>query len=220
MKIIIAGAGLVGTHLAKLFARERHDIVVLDKNTDNLNALMANYDLMCKVMSPTSIRGLKEVGVSHCDLFIGVNPDENLNINCCMVAHSLGAKRTVARVDNIEYLDKSYNDFFKSIGIDSVFIPELVAAKEIASSLRRCWARMWWEPEGGNLVLVGVKVRNSCKILNTALKDLPNQDPSYHIVAIKRGTDTIIPHGMDVVKPYDLVYFMTYKEHLDYIRQL
>ena len=113
MKIIIAGAGRVGTHLAKLFARENHNIIVLDENPDKLSALQVNYDLMVKIMHPTSIAGLKEIGISHSDLFIGVTPDEDLNINCCMIAGKLGAKRTVSRVNSLEYLSKDSQDFFK-----------------------------------------------------------------------------------------------------------
>ncbi|MCH5178197.1 MAG: Trk system potassium transporter TrkA [Prevotellaceae bacterium] len=222
MKIIIAGAGRVGTHLAKLFARENHNIIVLDENPDKLDALQLNYDLMAKVMSPTSIVGLKEIGVNHCDLFIGVTPDENLNINCCMMAGKLGARRTVARVDSVEYLSKQPQEFFKEMGISGMFIPEMVAAKEIVSSVERSWARMWWEPDGGdgNLALIGVKVRESCKILHTPLKDLPNQNNAYHVVAIKRGSETIIPHGDDIIYPYDLVFFMADKRNQDFIRSI
>lgn len=220
MNIIIAGAGRVGTHLAKLFARENHDIIVIDNNPERLNMLRANYDLMVKVMSPSSYTGLKEIGAGHSDLFIGVTPDENLNINCCMMASSLGALRTVARVDNPEYLDKASQEYFHQMGVNSMFIPEMVAAKEIVASVGRSWARMWWEPEGGDLALIGVKVRESCQILNTPLKDLPTKDPAYHIVAIKRGDDTLIPHGQDVILPYDQVYFMTRKKNQDYIRQI
>ena len=220
MKIIIAGAGRVGTHLAKLFARENHNIIVLDQIPERLNALSVNYDLMVKVMSPTSIAGLKEIGVNHCDLFIGVTPDKNLNLNCCMMAGRLGAKQTVARVDSVEYLSKESQDYFHEMGISSMFIPEMVAAKEIVSSVERSWARMWWEPDGGDLALIGVKVRRNCQILNIPLKDLPNQNPAYHIVAIKRGSETLIPHGTDTVKPYDIVYFMTDKKNQDYIRNI
>ncbi|MBP5360743.1 MAG: Trk system potassium transporter TrkA [Bacteroidaceae bacterium] len=222
MKIIIAGAGRVGTHLAKLFARENHDIIVLDENAEKLNALQVNYDLMVKVMSPASITGLKEIGVSHSDLFVGVTPDEDLNINCCMMAGRLGAKRTVARVNSVEHLGKDSQEYFKEMGISSMFIPEMVAAKEIASSVERSWARMWWEPDGtgGNLALIGVKVRQNCKILNVPLKALPNQDAAYHVVAIKRGADTLIPHGDDIIRPYDLVYFMTDKRNQDFIRTI
>ena len=220
MKIIIAGAGRVGTHLAQLFAREKHNIVVVSNNAEQLNAITSSYDLMGKKMLPTSITGLKEVGTGHCDLFIGVTPDENLNINCCMIASKLGAKRTVARVDNIEFLDKQSEEYFKSMGVDLLFIPEMVAAKEIVASVKRSWTRLWWEPEGGNLALIGVKVRHDCSILNIPLKDLPNQNPAYHIVAIKRNDETIIPHGMDTLKPMDLVYFMTDKENQHHIQQI
>ena len=166
MKIIIAGAGRVGTHLAQLFAREKHNIVVVSNNAEQLNAITSRYDLMGKKMLPTSITGLKEIGTGHCDLFIGVTPDENLNINCCMIASKLGAKRTVARVDNIEFLDKQSEEYFKSMGVDLLFIPEMVAAKEIVASVKRSWTRLWWEPEGGNLALIGGKVRHDCCILN------------------------------------------------------
>ena len=222
MKIIIAGAGRVGTHLAKLFARENHNIIVLDENPEKLNMLQVNYDLMVKVMSPTSIAGLKEIGVAHCDLFIGVTPDEDLNINCCMMAGRLGAKRTVARVDSVEYLGKESQEYFSEMGISSMFIPEMVAAKEIATSVERSWARMWWEPDGGdgNLALIGVKVRQDCKILNVPLKNLNQKEAAYHIVAIKRGSETLIPHGDDTVKPYDLVYFMTDKRNQDFSRNI
>ncbi|MBO4729859.1 MAG: Trk system potassium transporter TrkA [Bacteroidaceae bacterium] len=222
MKIIIAGAGRVGTHLAKLFARENHNIIVLDENPEKLNALQVNYDLMVRTMHPTSIAGLKDIGINHSDLFIGVTPDEDLNINCCMIAGKLGAKRTVARVNSVEYLSKDSQDFFKEMGISSMFIPEMVAAKEIVSSVERSWARMWWEPDGtgGNLALMGVKVRQNCKILNVPLKALPNQAAAYHVVAIKRGSDTLIPHGDDIIKPFDLVYFMADKRNQDFIRTI
>lgn len=222
MKIIIAGAGRVGTHLAKLFARENHNIIVLDENPDKLNALQQNYDLMVKVMSPTSIAGLKEIGVSHCDLFIGVTPDEDLNINCCMMAGKLGARRTVARVDSVEYLGKQSQEYFKEMGISGMFIPEMVAAKEIVSSVERSWARMWWEPDNGegNLALIGVKVRQNCKILNTPLKSLPKQNGVYHVVAIKRGSETIIPHGDDIIRPYDLIFFMADKRNQNFVRSI
>ncbi len=220
MKIIIAGAGRVGTHLAKLFAREKHNIAVIDSDADRLTVLTSNYDLMGVTMSPTSIKRLREIGVDGCDLFIGVTPDENLNINSCMIASKLGAKRTVARIDSLEFQDKQSEEYFKSIGINSMFIPEMVAAKEIVASVKRSWTRMWWEPDGGDLALIGVKIRQGCSILNIPLKDLPTRQPPYHIVAIKREGETIIPHGMDCLKPLDLAYFMTDKKNQSYIQHI
>ena len=112
MKIIIAGAGAVGTHLAKMLADERHDIVLMDANEERLANLESNFDLMTIVALPTSINSLKDVDVAHADLFIAVTPEESTNITSCILAHSLGAKKTVARIDNYEYLQPKNKDFF------------------------------------------------------------------------------------------------------------
>ena len=110
MKIIIAGAGAVGTHLAQLLSKDDHDIVVIDESQDKTDALSesGNYDLMTINLPPTSIAAMKEAGVQHAQLFIAVTPDESRNLNCCMLAHTLGAKKTVARVDNAEYVQQQY----------------------------------------------------------------------------------------------------------------
>ena len=80
MKIIIAGAGAVGTHLAKLLSREKQDIILMDENEERLNAFGSNFDLMAFNDSPTSVSGLKEAGVEDADLFIAVTPDESRNV--------------------------------------------------------------------------------------------------------------------------------------------
>ena len=100
MKIIIAGAGNVGTHLAKLLSREKQDIILMDDDEEKLTALSSNFDLLTVTASPSSISGLKEVGVKEADLFIAVTPDESRNMTACMLATNLGAKKTVARIDN------------------------------------------------------------------------------------------------------------------------
>ena len=104
MKIIIAGAGAVGTHLAKLLAGEDQDIILIDENQERLGKMSSNLDMMTVNYSPTSINGLKEAGVAGADLFIAVTPDESRNMTACMLANNLGAKKTVARIDNYEYL--------------------------------------------------------------------------------------------------------------------
>ena len=104
MKIIIAGAGAVGTHLAKLLSDEKQDIILMDENEEKLSKLDSNFDLMTVNASPTSISGLKNAGVAGADLFIGVMPEESRNMTACMLATNMGAKKTVARIDNYEYL--------------------------------------------------------------------------------------------------------------------
>ena len=220
MKIIIAGAGAVGTHLAKLLSRERHNITILDAQAEKFDDLVANYDLLGHAVDPTSIDGLRTAGADKADLVIGVTPNEAANLTCCMLASKMGAKKTVARVDTDEYIRPENQEFFKSVGIGSVIMPEWIAAKEIALSVQRSWIRQWWEVENGALVLMGIKVRNNSSILNTPLKDLCGPDDPYHIVAIKRGNETIIPHGNDMVQCYDLVYFMTTKKYIPYIREI
>ena len=120
MKIIIAGAGAVGTHLAKLLSRERQDIILMDDDEDRLNTLGNNFDLMTVGASPTSIYGLKEADAKDADLFIAVTPDESRNVTACMLASNMGARKTVARIDNYEYLLPKNEEFFRGLGVQSL----------------------------------------------------------------------------------------------------
>ena len=220
MKIIIAGAGNVGTHLAKLLSRERQDIILMDDDEEKLSTLSNNFDLMTVTASPSSISGLKEVGVKEADLFIAVTPDESRNMTACMLAHNLGALKTVARIDNYEYLLPKNKEFFQKLGVDSLIYPEMLAAKEIVSSMRMSWVRQWWEFCGGALILIGAKMREKADILDIPLHQLGNPNIPYHVVAIKRGTDTIIPRGDDTIKLNDIVYFTTTRKYIPYIRKI
>ena len=119
MKIISAGAGAVGTHLAKLLAKEEQDIVLMDSDADKLDELQS-YNLMTITGSPNSLRDLKESGVKDCDLFIAVTPSESHNITACMLAANLGAAKTLARIDNYEYLQPENKEFVKKLGVDEL----------------------------------------------------------------------------------------------------
>lgn len=220
MKIIIAGAGAVGTHLAKLLSRERQDIILMDDDEDRLSSMGTNFDLMAVTGSPTSIGALKDVGVEKAELFVAVTPDESRNITACMLATNLGAKKTLARIDNYEYLLPKNKEFFKTLGVDSLIYPEMLAAKEIVSSMRMSWVRQWWEFCGGTLILIGAKLREKAEILNIPLHELGGKDTPYHVVAIKRGNDTIIPRGDDMLKLHDIVYFTTTRKYVPYIRKI
>ena len=222
MKIIIAGAGAVGTHLAELLSKEDQDIVLIDESPEKTAKLnnTGNYDLLTLNVPPTSISGMKEAGVPYADLFIAVTPEETRNITCCMLAHTLGAKKTVARVDNSEYMQPQYQEFFHKMGIDSLIYPESLASAEILEGLKRSWVRQYWEVHGGALIMLGIKLRESAKILNVKLRELCKPGTPYHIVAIKRGYATIIPGGNDDLQLGDIAYFMTMKKHVSYIREI
>ena len=220
MKIIIAGAGAVGTHLAKLLSREKQDIILMDDNEEKLSTLNSNFDLMTATASPTSIKGLKEVGVREADLFIAVTPDESRNMTACMLANNLGAQKTVARIDNYEYLLPKNKEFFQKLGVDSLIYPEMLAAKEIFASTRMIWVRQWWEFCGGALILIGTKIREKAEILDIPLHKLGGPELPYHVVAIKRGSETLIPRGDDTIKLHDIVYFTTIRKYVPYIRKI
>lgn len=220
MKIIIGGAGATGTHLAKLLSRDHQECTLMDEDAHRLEGLETEYDIMTMVGSPTSIHDLKEAGVASADLFVGVTPDESRNMNACIIAHAIGAKKTVARIDNYEYLLPQHEAFFKQLGIDSLIYPEVLAAQDISNGLKLSWVRQRWDVHGGALVMLGIKLRDNCEILNQPLKVLCGPDDPYHIVAIKRGGETIIPGGNDELHPLDLAYFMTTKEYIPYIRKI
>lgn len=220
MKIIIAGAGAVGTHLAKLLSGEKQDIILMDDDEERLGRLGSNFDLLAVNISPTSISGLKEAGVAGADLFIAVTPDESRNMTACMLATSLGAKKTVARINNYEYLLPKHKEFFAKLGVDSLIYPEMLAAKEIVDAVKMSWIRQWWEFAGGALVLLGTKMKETAEILNVSLHELGGRNIPFHIVAIKRGSETIIPRGDDTIILNDIVYFTTTKKYIPYIRKI
>ncbi|GJG35018.1 Trk system potassium transporter TrkA [Prevotella lacticifex] len=220
MKVIIAGASAIGSYLAKLLSRNDYDITILDEDEAALEQLNRDYDLLTLDRKCTSPRALRDAGAAKADLFIAVTADQTANLTACTMAHALGAKKTVAKVDDPEYTEQIDKAFFKEMGIDSVIYPEMLAAKDIINGLKMSWVRQRWDVHNGELVMLGIKLREGCEILNQPLKDISGPDDPYHIVAIKRGADTIIPGGNDSLKLYDLAYFMTTRNYIPYIRKI
>ena len=120
MKIIIAGAGEVGTHLARLLSRENHDITIIDTDEHKLEMLDTTCNLLTILGSPISFSVQAEAKVGRCDLFIAVTPEETTNLLACSIAKSSGARRTVARVDNYEFITPRHNEYFAGSGIDAM----------------------------------------------------------------------------------------------------
>ena len=220
MKIIIGGAGAVGTHLAELLSSEKQDIILMDEDESKLSKMDSNFDLMTVCASPTSIQALKNAGVDDADLFIAVTPEESRNMTACMIATNLGAKKTLARIDNYEYLLPKHKEFFAQAGINSLIYPEMLAAKDIVDAIKMSWIRQWWEFYGGALILIGAKMKETAQILNVPLFELGSRNIPFHIVAIKRGNETIIPRGDDMIKLNDIVYFTTTKKYIPYIQKI
>ncbi|MCI6161026.1 MAG: Trk system potassium transporter TrkA [Prevotellaceae bacterium] len=220
MKIIIAGAYAIGRHLARLLSRNNHDIVLMDEKEENLDNLDGDVDVLTFHASPTSVKALKEVGADDADLFIAVTPDESKNVSSCALATALGAKKTVSKVNNYEYMSPDLREIFGKVGITSIVFPEMLAARDITNGLKMSWVRQRWDVHNGALVMLGIKLRAECEILNEPLKNISGPDDPFHIVAIKRGEETIIPRGDDELKIYDIAYFMTTRNYIPYIRKI
>ncbi len=215
MKIIIAGAGEVGSHLAKMLSREEQDITLIDTDTERLAAMDANYNLLTINGNPTSFAVQSEARVDGCDLFIAVTPHETRNVVACAIASSLGAKKTVARVDNYEYKKPDHREFFASVGVNDVIYPEHLASVEIVTALEHNWVRHWFELHDGELIIVGVKIRDNAPIIGMHLKELAIAHHSFHVAAIKRNHETIFPRGDDFIRSNDIVYFATRLEDVN-----
>ncbi len=220
MKIIICGAYGIGTHLAKMLSRNHEDITLIDEDDERLAQIGSDFDLLTAQASPSSIKALHEAGAEHADLFIAVTPEESLNITSCVLAKALGAKKTVAKISNSEYTDPELQNFFAGLGVSSLIYPEKLAAVDIINGLKMSWVRQRWDVHNGALVMLAIKLRETCEILNNPLKNLCGPDDPYHVVAIKRLNETIIPGGNDELKLYDLAYFMTTTQYIPYIRKI
>ena len=218
MRIVIAGAGEVGTHLAKMLSNEKQDIIVMDVDNKKLEPL-ENYNLLTHQGSAISFSDLNAIKTGACDLFIAVTKSEARNILACSMAKKLGAKKTVARIDNDEFFNANWREHFTKLGIDHLIYPEMLAAKEIASALKRTWARNWFELFDGELIVVGVKIRSNAIIVNRMLKDLSDISQFLHVSAIKRNREIIIPNGEDVIQENDIVYIATTRDYIEDVRE-
>ena len=218
MKIVIAGAGDVGTHLAKMLSKENHEIILLDQKKEKIKALEANYDILAVIGSPTSLKSLREAQVPSADLFVAVTPYESTNLTACVLATNLGAQKTLARIDNQEYLFPKNKEFFKSIGIDSLIYPEMLAADEIVNGLKKGWVRQYLDFSDGALVVLATKIRNTSPLCKKQLSDAFLDNTKVRVVAIKRGHRTIIPSGKDHVYAGDIVYFITTQDGVEEVR--
>ena len=225
MRIVIAGAGEVGTHLAKMLSNEEQNIVLMDQDGKKLERASHHLEVLPIEGSPTLLSDLERAHVAGSDLFVGVTPDEATNVMACMLAKRVGARHTIARINNPEYLESEYNILMEELGVDSMIYPEELAAREIGSIIEYPWARQYVTLFNGALALVGVKVRNGAPIVGQYLKDLktllPGDDGKYfHVVAIKRDFDTLIPRGNTRIEHNDLVFFTWDVDHIDLVRTL
>ena len=222
MKIVIAGIGEVGSHLAKMLVNGDHDIIVIDPVEDRIKNLSETTDLVAVEGISTSISTLFKAGVDKADLFIAVNPseDQDMNITSAILAKRLGAKKVVARINNDEYLTPENKEIFTDIGIDYLLYPEKIAARAIIDLLKQTGTTEYIDFAGGKLQVVVTRLENGAPILNRTLDDVTNRSNiNYRAIAINRDGEVIIPTKDDGFKLHDMVYVITNLEGVSEVLQ-
>lgn len=220
MKIIIAGAGAVGSHLAKMLSQENHDIILLDPDENKLRNIGSNLDVMTRTGSATSISDLMDCNIKKADLFIAVATEEETNIIASILSKRLGVKKTIARIDNQEYLYSKHREHFISMGIDYMIYPEKIASREIIGLLHQTGSSDLVDFSGGKLSLFVLKLEEDSKIINLSLHELSAESDKHEFmaVAITRKGETIIPTGDFVFSIGDVVYIIATPEGIDNIQ--
>jgi trk system potassium uptake protein TrkA len=217
MKIVVAGAGAVGSHLAKMLSQENHDIILLDPDEDKLRQVGANLDVITRVGSALSIPDLQSSNIKKCDLFIAVAKTEEINITSAILSKRLGAKKTIARIDNQEYLYAKYRGHFTELGIDYMIYPEKIAAREIVGLLYQTGSTDITDFYKGKLSLFAIKLGSDAPILGKTLTQLmlEEKQSDYRAVAVTRNGETIIPKGDLKFIEGDLVYVMSNQKDVE-----
>lgn len=211
MNIIIAGDGEVGFHLAKLLTGKHHNITIVDPHEELIKVIESHADLMAVTGASTSISVLENAGVKKADLLISVLHDEQVNIVTSILGKKLGAKRTIARIQNAEYLIPDNLKLFQSLGVDDMVCPEIIAAQELVKLLQQPAATEIFDFSGGKLMLYLIHLDEKSLVLNQTLNDIVRQHPEldFRAVAIHRKNKTIVPKGDDIFQLGDFIYVVT-----------
>lgn len=222
MNIIIAGDGEVGFHLAEMLSDGTHNITIVDPREDLLKRIEDQSDLMTIVGDSTAPSVLVEANVKEADLLISVLHDERTNIITAAIGKKLGAKRTIARIDNPEYLTDASKKMFFEMGVDTLVCPERITSKEIVKLLKQPAATEFFEFSGGRLILFLIKLDSKAKVIGKTLDQVAkeNQHLDFRAIAIHRNSKTIMPRGNDVFQVDDMAYVISKPEGIEQLLDL
>ncbi len=216
MRIVIAGAGETGRHLATMLSGTGHDITIIDHESKYLSEVSLLADVITVEGDCTAFATLRRAMVRKSDLFIAVLARENDNIVSAVLAKQLGVKKAIARVDNNEYLEPNNKEVFINMGIDFLFYPEQAAAEEVINLLGNTSSSEYVDFSGGKLALVVFKLEPTSELIGREMRGFSGEDMelSYRTVAIARGGVTIIPNRNESFKEGDVIYVITRKESM------
>lgn len=227
MKIIIQGAGEVGSHLAKMLRTEGNQVCVIDDNEERVAQLSQNSDVEVIFGAPTAISVQKEAGVENADLFIAVYPfaAQEINVVGALLAKRLGARKVIARISDEDYLSPDNKLIFKEMGIDLMFYPEKISADEILAFLKHNSTAETMDFARGKLQIAAFKMDEDSPVLDLKLSEFIKEvDPelikSFRVIAISRDDKTIIPR-LDTKFHYgDLVFTISKREGTEELHKL
>ena len=223
MKIIIAGAGEVGLHLSKLLSFESHDITLIDNNDVNLKDGENYLDIKVINGDSSSISTLGQANVKDSDLVIGVTASESINFLTCSLSKQLGAKRTIARITNPEFISDNSIDF-KKLGIDEIISPEHLAANEIKLLVNDSAFTNSHDFEDGELKMMAARIQTDAPFVGKKVQEAASVYPGIKFmpIAIERSgsQSAIIPRGNTLFKKDDHVYFITCDDGVDELYKL
>ncbi len=221
MKIVIAGAGEMGSHLAKMLSGNGHDITVVDSDQKLLQEVANLADVITVEGDSTAVAVLRRAAVRKCDLFIAVNHEENDNIVAAMLAKKLGAKKSIARIDNNEYLEPNNKEIFIDMGIDYLFYPEKIAAREVINLLGHTSTTEYVDFSGGKLSLVVFHLEASSQLIGRPPTGFDEGETlSYRTVAIMRDGQTIIPDREERFMEGDVAYVIARQDVISQVMEL
>ncbi len=226
MKIVIVGAGEVGSHLAKMLRSAAGSVTVVDSDEERLDRLAGAADVSTVHGNPTSISVLREAGVADADLFIGVYPRsiQEINIISALIAKQLGAAKVIARISDEDYLKSENKLLFKSLGIELMFYPERMAADEIVEALHHSSSNETMDFAHGRLQINVFKIQEESAILDMRLSEIAafvqGEDTNFRIIAISHDGKTSIPKPDSRFQYQDNVYVISTREGLPTLMKL
>lgn len=221
MRIIIAGMGDIGYQLAKQLSTENHDIVAIDLDHDRLSYTDQMADILTIEGSSTSIEILEQAQIEKTDLLVAVTSSQEVNIATAIIGKKIGAKKTIARISNAEYLNPKHGVNFSELGIDFMIYPEELAAIETVNLINRTAATDIIEFEG-KLFVIGLKLDKNAPVIHKTISEISKQYSTFdfRVVAIYRNFRTIVPKGNDKFLPNDQIFVITKTEALETVLKL
>lgn len=212
----------MGFHLAKLLVQENQDIALIDTDAEKLKYASEHLDIATIKGNSISYTILDEAMVSKADLVIAATNSEETNISTCIIAKHLGAKRTIARVRNTEFLLKREKLDLEQLGIDEIISTETLAAREIKRLLKDVAFTDSFEFDRGLLNLIGISIEQESPMAGKTVSEASylNPENNFLTVAILRNNETIIPRGDVTFQIGDHVYFIAQKSAMKQILEL